>query len=188
MEDFAQAGCRMYTSPFSRFFPGCVSICHPCRVSLHAQALWSLPSNHIPVSLTPTYCCTHTGHVYLFTSDMGKLPVEGGGRGTAGARPGSRVFATRGGVGVGSPATSLSTADEKTRRISRQHTVSKGSHPAAPAVTPSLGEGSKERFQAMKSLFKPYQVGGCLCYLVLRTSQPRRVLRDSGTLVDFVDM
>lgn len=97
---------------------------------------------------------------------MGKLPVEGGSRGAgrrqgsrAGSQLGSRVFSTRGGgLGVGSPATSLSTSEEKTGRISRQHTVSnKGSHPVAVA-TPTLGDG-REQFHAVKSLFKPYQVG-----------------------------
>lgn len=107
-------------------------------------------------------------YLHLHQSIMGKLPAEGGGRGAGGARRssrvgsrvGSRVFSTRGGLGLGSPATSLTTADEKTRRISRQHTMSKGAHQVAAAVTPSLGESSKERFHVVKNLFKPYQVGG----------------------------
>lgn len=93
---------------------------------------------------------------------MGKLPVEGGSKGVGsqqgnrlGTRLGSRAFSARGGQGLGSAAASLSTADEKTRRISRQH-LSKGPHSSA-AVTPSLDE-SKETLRAVKSLFKPYQV------------------------------
>lgn len=92
---------------------------------------------------------------------MGKLPAEGGGKGLGcrhgsrlGSRLGSRVFPTRGGIGLGSAA-SLSTSDEKTRRMSRQH-ISKGGN-LAPA-TPSLSEG-KPPFHAVKGLFKPYQVG-----------------------------
>lgn len=98
---------------------------------------------------------------------MGKLPMDGGSRGAgrrqgsrAGSQLGSRVFSARGGgLGIGSPSTSLSTSDEKTRRISRQHTVSnKGSHPVVAVATPSLGDG-REQFHAVKRLFKPYQVG-----------------------------
>lgn len=100
---------------------------------------------------------------------MGKLPAEGGGKGPGGchgsrvgSRLGSRAVPTRGGMGLVSAATSLSTSDEKTRRNSRQH-ISKGG--SVTPATPSLGE-SKEPFHAVKSLFKPYQVGGYLRSLV----------------------
>lgn len=96
---------------------------------------------------------------------MGKLPAEGGGKGPGRrlgsrkeSRLGSRALPTRGGIGLGSPPTSLTASDEKTRRNSRQH-ISKGG--SMVQATPSLGE-SNEPFHAVKSLFKPYQVGGCL--------------------------
>ena len=99
---------------------------------------------------------------------MGKLPVEGGSKGPGGqhgsrlgTRLGSRAFSARGGQGLGSAA-SLSTADEKTRRISRQH-ISKGPHSAVPVATPSLDEG-RGNIDAVKSLFKPYRVS-ILCVL-----------------------
>ncbi|CBN77747.1 conserved unknown protein [Ectocarpus siliculosus] len=88
---------------------------------------------------------------------MGKLPVEGAGRGGARrvSRLGSRALPTRG-AALGSAATSLSASDEKTRRASkRTPPLTKGSLPAAVS-TPGLGEG-REQFHVVKSLFKPYQ-------------------------------
>ncbi|CAM9901915.1 unnamed protein product, partial [Ectocarpus sp. 12 AP-2014] len=88
---------------------------------------------------------------------MGKLPVEGAGRGGARrvSRLGSRALPTRGAALV-SAATSLSASDEKTRRTSkRTPPLTKGSSPAAVS-TPGLGE-CREQFHVVKSLFKPYQ-------------------------------
>ncbi|CAM9234741.1 unnamed protein product [Ectocarpus sp. 4 AP-2014] len=88
---------------------------------------------------------------------MGKLPVEGAGRGGARrvSRLGSRALPTRG-AALGSAATSLSASDEKTRGTSkRTPPLTKGSPPAAVS-TPGVGEG-REQFHVVKSLFKPYQ-------------------------------
>lgn len=110
---------------------------------------------------------------------MGKLPVEGGSKGVggqqgsrSGTRLGSRAFSARGIQGLGSAAASLSTADEKTRRISRQH-LSKGPH-SATVVTPSLDEG-KEKMHAVKSLFKPYRVSISVRVFFVRVHVPRGV-------------
>lgn len=92
---------------------------------------------------------------------MGKLSIDGGGR-AAGARTSSRV-GSRGGCrrissrGVGlatNPASSLSTADEKSlvRRFSRQVIIK------APHLMASSGNEEKHHLRVVKGLFKPYQV------------------------------
>lgn len=116
---------------------------------------------------------TKAAMVKLAADGEGRTPASRAGS-RAGNRLGSRMPSRRGPGILGQASattTSLSATDEKTRKFSRQTTMSKVPQPATP------DDEGKDSLEVVRVLFKPYKVraraeaglccGTCVCVCVL---------------------